>query len=154
MLFQPHTPTSCTHSHFSCVYNILSLHTAKVSIPLYFPGLSQPPLPQQSLPLSACLALVPEERRHAKVGDLEVVVLIQQQVLWLEVAVGDAAAVQILLKGGEEGVGVSGCIANTHTYFFNFMRNTKWGLGGKNNTDQPCLSTSKEAAQGQYNKNK
>lgn len=41
----------------------------------------------------------PEERRHAEVGYLDVVLLVEQQVLGLDVAVRDAAAVQVLQPG-------------------------------------------------------
>ena len=53
----------------------------------------------------ALLALVPEDGGHAEVGDLEDVARLgEEEILGLDVAVGDAAVVQVLLEHGGETV--------------------------------------------------
>ena len=55
-------------------------------------------IPSFQVPL---LALVPEDGGHAKVRDLEIVLPIQQQVLWLDVPVADPLLVQVLQSGDQ-----------------------------------------------------
>lgn len=50
--------------------------------------------------------LLPEHGGHAKVGDLDVVVLVQEQILRLQVPVGNSPGVQVV-HSGEQLVEVS-----------------------------------------------
>lgn len=60
----------------------------------------------------------PEQRGHAEVGDLHIILMVQQNVLGLDVAVGDSPCVQVL-EPGEELTPVSARLglAHPHVWF-------------------------------------